>query len=100
MINVLLVVLCKYCISLNISRIQSDACDLTERSAVSIGSGSVKVCKYSNYSGSFFAILKNAVRLRFDRNSVKSVHKTPVRFDSLVFRLRIINFLLCHFEIC
>ena len=38
-------------------------------------------------SGSLFAILKNAVRvrLRFDKNSVKPVCKTPVRvrFDSL-----------------
>ena len=32
---------------------QSDACDLTERAAFSIGSGSVKVRKYSNYSVQF-----------------------------------------------
>ena len=30
-----------------------DACDLTERAAFSIGSGSVKVRKYSNYSVQF-----------------------------------------------
>ena len=39
-------------------------------------------------SGLLFAILKNTVRirLRFDKNSVKPVYKTPfrVRFDSLV----------------
>ena len=38
--------------------------------------------------GSLFAILKNTVRfrLRFDKNSLKPVYKTPVwvRFDSLV----------------
>ena len=58
---------------------------------LSIGSGSVKVLKYSHYSvqsGSLFAILKNTVRvrLRFDKNSLKPVYKTPfrVRFDSLV----------------
>ena len=38
-------------------------------------------------SGSLFAILKKTarVRLRFDKNSVKPVYKTPVRvrFDSL-----------------
>ena len=57
----------------------------------SVGLGSVKVLKYSNYSvssGSLFAILKNTVwfRLRFDKNSLKPVHKIPVRvrFDSLV----------------
>ena len=67
-------------------------CDLTKRAAFSIGSGSVKVLKYSNYSvqsGSLFAILKNAVqvRLRFDKFSVKLVYKTlvQIRFDSLVF---------------
>ena len=32
---------------------QSDACDLTERAAFSIGSGLVKVRKYSNYSVQF-----------------------------------------------
>ena len=32
---------------------QSDACDLSERAAFSIGSGSVKVRKYSNYSVQF-----------------------------------------------
>ena len=42
-------VLCKYCISLNISRLQSDACDLTERAAFS----SVQVRKYLNYSVQF-----------------------------------------------
>ena len=40
-------------------------------------------------SGSLFAILKNTVRvwLRFNKNSVKPVCKTPVRvrFDSLLF---------------
>ena len=39
-------------------------------------------------SGLLFAILKNTVRvrLRFDKNSVKPVYKTPVRvlFDSLL----------------
>ena len=39
--------------SLNTSRLQSDTCDLTERAAFSIGSGSVKVRKYSNYSVQF-----------------------------------------------
>ena len=36
-------------------------------------------------SGSLFAILNNAARLRLDQNSVKPVYKTPVRvwFDSL-----------------
>ena len=32
---------------------QSDSCDLTERATFSIGSGSVKVRKYSNYSVQF-----------------------------------------------
>ena len=32
---------------------QSDACDLTKRAGFSIGSGSVKVRKYSNYSVQF-----------------------------------------------
>ena len=32
---------------------QSDACDLTEQAAFSIGSGSVKVLKYLNYSVQF-----------------------------------------------
>ena len=73
---------------------QSDACDLTELAAFSIGSGSVKVRKYDIEiirfsSGSLFAILKNTVqiRLRFDKIRVKPVYKTPVwvRFDSLVF---------------
>ena len=32
---------------------QNDACDLTERAAFAIGSGSVKVRKYSNYSVHF-----------------------------------------------
>ena len=32
---------------------QSDACDLKERTAFSIGSGSIKVRKYSNYSVRF-----------------------------------------------
>ena len=32
---------------------QSDACDLTERAAFIIGSGSVKVRMYSNYSVQF-----------------------------------------------
>ena len=36
---------------------QSDACDLTERAAFSIGSGSVKVRKYSNYSVQFRFVL-------------------------------------------
>ena len=45
------------CISLNISRLQSDACDLTERAAFSIGSGLVKVRKYSHYSVQFWFAL-------------------------------------------
>ena len=32
---------------------QTDACDLTERAAFLIGSGSVEVRKYSNYSVQF-----------------------------------------------
>ena len=42
-----------YCASLNISRLQSNASDLTECAAFSIGSGSFKVLKYSNYSVQF-----------------------------------------------
>ena len=46
---------------------------------------STQIIRFS--SGSLFAILKNTVRLRlrFDKNSVKPVYKTPggVRFDSL-----------------
>ena len=46
-------------------------------------------------SGSLFANLKNTVRvrLRFDKNSVKSVYKTPVwvRFDFLVYFLIYLN---------
>ena len=39
-------------------------------------------------SDSLFAILKNTVRLRFDKNSVKPVYKIPVRvqFGSLASR--------------
>ena len=79
--NVMLVVLCKYryCISLNISRLQSDACDLTERAAFLIGSGSQVLQFNSIYydserlysyliiwfsSGSLLAILKNKVWVR------------------------------------
>ena len=60
---------------------------------LSIGLGSVKfastqIIRFS--FGSLFAILKNAVRvrLRFDKNSLKPVYKTPVqvRFDSLLIR--------------
>ena len=36
---------------------QSDACDLKERTAFSIGSGSIKVRKYSNYSVRFRFVL-------------------------------------------
>ena len=49
---------------------------------------STQIIRFS--SGSLFAILKNRptvrVRLRFDKNSVKPVYKTPVRvrFDSLI----------------
>ena len=47
--------------------------------------GSAQLIRFS--SGLLFAILKNTVRarLRFDKNSVKQVYKTPVRvwFDSL-----------------
>ena len=50
---------CNYCISLKISRLQSDACDLTERAAFSTGSGSVKVRKYSNYSVQFRFALRD-----------------------------------------
>ena len=73
---------------------QSDACDLTERAAFSIGSGSVKVRKYTNCSVQFrFALCDfekhglGQVRLRFDKISVKPVYKTPirVRFDSVIF---------------
>ena len=57
----------------------------------SIGSGSVKIFSNTQVfrfsSGSLFAILKIQVRfrLRFDKNSLKPVYKTPVRvrFDSL-----------------
>ena len=85
--NKLLVVLCKYCTSLNVRRLQSDACDLTKRAAFSIGS--VKVRKWATQivrfsSGSLFAILKNMFRLRFDKINVKPVYKTPVRFDSVI----------------
>ena len=40
---------CTACSAVQISSLQSDASDLTERAAFSIDSGSVKVCKYSNY---------------------------------------------------
>ena len=76
-------------IILNSNQLQSDGSDFTERAAFSIGSGSVKVRKYiiRFSSGSLFAILKNTAQvwLRFDKNSVKQVYKTPVRvrFDSL-----------------
>ena len=47
---------------------------------------STQIIRFS--SGSLFAILKNTVRfrLRFDKNSLKPVYKTPVwvRFDSLL----------------
>ena len=46
---------------------------------------STQIIRFS--SGSLYAILKNTVRfrLRFDKNSLKPVYKTPVgvRFDSL-----------------
>ena len=55
-----------------------------------IGSGSDKVLKYLNYSVQFqFALCDfekyGSVSVRFDKNSVKPVYKTPVRvrFDFL-----------------
>ena len=44
-------------------------------------------------SDSLFAILKNTIRLRFDKNSVKPVYKTPVwvRFGSFVYFLIYLN---------
>ena len=73
---------------MNISRLQSDACDLTERAAFSIGS--VKVRKYLNYSVQFRFSLCDfektvRVRLRFETNSVKPVYNSTVRvrFDLL-----------------
>ena len=48
---------------------------------------STQIIRFS--SGSLFEILKirfsYSVQLRLDKNSVKPVYKTPVRFDSLVF---------------
>ena len=54
-------------------------------------------------SSSLFATLKkkNTVQLwlRFDKNGVKPVYKTPVRFDFLFFFLyRFIKSLLCSWE--
>ena len=82
-------------IILNSNQLESDASDFTEPAAFSIESGSVRVAsthimRFS--SGLLFATLKNTVRvrLRFYKNSVKPVYKTPVRvrFDSLPFRHR------------
>ena len=39
------------------SRLQSNECDLTEQTAFSMNSGSVKVRKYSNYSVQFRLVL-------------------------------------------
>ena len=82
---------------LNLNQLQSDTSDFRERAAFSIGSGSVKVRKYSLIrfsSGSLFVILKNTVwvRIRFDKKSVKPIYKTPVwvRFDSLVLLKQLI----------
>ena len=47
-------------------------------------SRSTLVIRFS--SGSLIAILKNTVRVRskFNKNRIKPVYKTPVRFESLV----------------
>ena len=73
--------LAKVTIILNSNQLQSD---FTERTTFSIGSGSVKVYKYSHYSVQFpFALCdfeKNTVQvwLRFDKTSIKSVYKTTI----------------------
>ena len=61
--------LLKYGISLNISRLQSDVCDLTERAAFSIGS--VKVRKYSNYSVQFRFALRDFDKYDSDSDKVR-----------------------------
>ena len=62
---------------------------------LSIGSGSVKVLKYSNYSVQFrFALCDfekyGSVSVKVRKNSLKPVYKTPVRvrFDSLKKRFK------------
>ena len=75
----------------------------------SIGLGLVKVHDCSNKSfqfrfssGLFFVILKNTVRvwLRFGKNCVKPIYKTPVRvrFDSLGLSLQLVGRVLLEFR--
>ena len=52
-------------IILNSNQLQSDASDFTERAAFSIGSGSVKVRKYSHYSVQFRFALGDFKKIRF-----------------------------------
>ena len=67
------------------TRVTSRSEPLFQSVRVRLRFASAYIIRFS--SGSLFAILKNTVRvrIRFDKNSVKSVYKTPVRvrFDSL-----------------
>ena len=67
------------------TRVISRSEPLSQSVRVGLEFASTQIIRFS--SGSLFAILKNRVwvRLRFDKNSVKPVYKTPVRvrFDSL-----------------
>ena len=69
---------------------------VTSRSEPLFQSARVRLRFASNYiirfsSGSLLAILKNTVRLRFNKNSVKPVYKTPVRFGFLAYFLIYLN---------
>ena len=85
------ILLTQMTIILNTDQLQRDVSDFTERVAFSIGSDSVKVCKYSNYSVQLRFVFRDFEKygsglVKVRKNSVKPVYKTPVRvrFDSLI----------------
>ena len=73
------------------TRVTSQSKPLFQSVRVRLRFANTHIIRFS--SGSLFAILKNTVRvrLRFDKNSVKPVYKTPIRVrcDSLLKTLSI-----------
>ena len=65
-------------------RVTSRSEQLFQSVRVRLRFASTQIIRFS--SGSLFAILKNTVRLRFNKNTVKPIYKIPIRvwFDSLV----------------
>ena len=80
------------------TRVTSRSEPLFQSVRIRLRFASTQIIRFS--SGSLFAILKNTVRLRFYKNSIKPVYKTPVpvRFDSLFFTTfqAIIHTILFH----